>query len=360
MASKPLARADLVNQVESFLDDTSNAIWSASRLDLLLDDALTEVSNYSPYIMRDIYQIESRTGSASSTSSNNLVDATNSQFLSGDVGKVVYNTDDKTWAVITSYSSATQVGLSKDIFTSGEDYEIYNKACWSKKQINIENSDDWLWIVSVEYPVGHKRNWKLHDQNKVLELDVIRVDDTANTDANKDVYVYFARQHKVNPNTDLEGDTNAVVAVGATSMKVDGLTDADSYIYKDTLFTVEIDATVGETRQTYRVTADAAISSNAATISFFPSLECALSADDVVNFVGSTLTPEIERQVVQIVIGEAMMSEAVDRIDKVNIGGSAVSNKYYETGERTAEKARARLKANIDVDERANFIYSRA
>jgi hypothetical protein len=363
-----MARADLINQIESKLQDTSNATWTAAELGLLLDDALIEVSKYEPYIMRDIYTIESRTGTASATSTSNLVDTAKSQFLSTDVGKVLYNVEDNTWATIVTYSSTSQVGISNDIFTSGEPYEMYNEGCWSSKQININDSQDWLWIKSVVYPVEralytrpvNNRNYWLHDRNTILEMDVAHVDDSSVTGANVDVGVEFARVHKCNPNTDLAGLATAGYAKGIKSIEVDGLTDADSTIFKDTLFYFSaLWSGTARSRLWYRVTADAAISSNAATISFFPGLESLIVNNEAVTFVKSTLTPELERLVIDLVVGEAMMSEGISKIAAINTGGVQTPDRYYSMGEKIAEKARMRLKALVDVDERAEYIYSR-
>jgi len=365
MVSRPQTRAQIIDAIESILDDTSNATWSAARLGLLLDDAITEVSEAIPYIMRDTYQIESRTGTASSTSSGNLVDATKSQFVSGDTGKVVYNTTDHTWAVIETVTSGTTVALSADIMASGEGYEIYNKGCWSKKQINISNSSDFLKVLYAVYPVdrqlyttpSNKRNVTLYDQNKILELDIDYVEDSGISTSFKDVDVFFARQHKLNPNVDLGGQANAEIAAAATSATIKTLTDADSYVYKDTLFTVALASGISS-RYTYRVLADAAISTNTAAISWFPAMEAVVAADAVVTFIGSTLTPELERIVVQIVAGEALMSESIDLATSL-IQGSSSSSQFYSIGERMATKARAKLKALIDVDQNATYSYSR-
>uniref|UniRef100_A0A6M3KM91 Uncharacterized protein n=1 Tax=viral metagenome TaxID=1070528 RepID=A0A6M3KM91_9ZZZZ len=365
MVSRPQTRAQIIDAIESTLVDTTNATWSAARLGLLLDDVITEVSESVPYVMRDTYTIESRTGIASSTSSGNLVDATKSQFVSGDTGKVVYNTTDHTWAVIESYSSATQVGVSADIMASGEGYEIYNKGCWSKKQVNIANSSDFLKVLYAVYPIdrhlyampSNRRNVFLHDQNKILELDIAYVEDSGVSTSFTDVNVFFARQHKLNPMTDLAGAANAQISAGATSAAIKGLTDADSYVYKDTLFTVALASGISS-RYTYRVTADAAISTNIATVSFYPAMEAVVDADAVVTFVGSTLTPELERIIVQIVAGEALISESINLATSL-IQGSGSSSQYYNIGERITAKARAKLKALIDIDQNATYSYSR-
>ena len=45
------------------------------------------------------------------------------------VGDTVYNTTDKTSALITAVDSATALSIDTDIFTSGEGYEIYSATC---------------------------------------------------------------------------------------------------------------------------------------------------------------------------------------------------------------------------------------
>lgn len=369
MVSRPLTRAQIIDQCESFLDDSANATWTAARLGLLLDDAITEVSEAVPYVVRDIYQVETRTGTATATVADYLDDTGESQFLSTDVGKMVYNTIDKTWATITSYSTTSRVGISKDIMASGEGYELYNENCWSRKQVNIENSSDYLWIIGAVYPVEpalwepplrNMRNVVEHSRD-IIEIDVLSLDDTKQTDAYKDTHIYFARQHKLNPMTDLASAVNKTggYSADATTMIIDMLQTTGT-IFKDTLFYfTTIGAVTTDSRLIYRVTADATIASNATTISFYPGLECDVSNDDTIAFVGSTLTPELERIIVQIVAGEALMSEGINKINQIPKGGSTVSNKMYEVGERVAEKARFKLKGLVDVDLRANQVYSR-
>ena len=372
MPSRPLTRVQFIDQCESLLQDGSNATYSAAELGLILDDVLIEVSEAVPYVMKDVYTLETRTGTATSTSANNLVDATEAQFASADVGKVVYNTDDHTWAVITSYSSTSQVGLSKDIFTIGENYEIYNKGCWSKKQINIGDSNDLVrsignnGILGVSYPSDRAdytlemlRNVDIRDRNVILELDVAWVDDTSETDAHKDVFVWVARQHKLNAMTDLGGELTAAPAVGATSIAVDGLQNSGT-VYKDTLlYFTTINLITANSRLIYRVTADASTSATGtATLSIWPPLENALSDNDDITFIGNTLPADIERIAIQIVVGEALMSKSIKNIDNI-VTGEAVSQKQFTTGERIAEKARTRLHRKVDPNLRAEKVYGR-
>jgi len=63
-------------------------------------------------------------GTATSTSAGKLVD-TAATFDSSDVGRVLHNTTDNTWATILEFISTTQLALSSDIMTNTEGYDIY-------------------------------------------------------------------------------------------------------------------------------------------------------------------------------------------------------------------------------------------
>lgn len=70
-----------------------------------------------------------KTGTADENKVNSLVDDGNAQFVSGDVGKRVFNVDDGTWGVVGSYMDAGDVGIidtagaALDLFPDGnEDY----------------------------------------------------------------------------------------------------------------------------------------------------------------------------------------------------------------------------------------------
>ena len=63
-------------------------------------------------------------GSATSASSNQLIDSTANFNDADHLGMTVYNTTDDTWAEATSITSSTQIALDADIMASGENYEI--------------------------------------------------------------------------------------------------------------------------------------------------------------------------------------------------------------------------------------------
>lgn len=65
-----------------------------------------------------------QSGSATSTSANNLVD-TEATFTNNLVGYIVYNTTDNTVATVTSVTDANTLVLSANIMANAESYTLY-------------------------------------------------------------------------------------------------------------------------------------------------------------------------------------------------------------------------------------------
>ncbi|MDD5219670.1 MAG: hypothetical protein PHV11_03790, partial [Candidatus Bipolaricaulis sp.] len=241
--------AQLKASAEDILDTIGTDVVSDAVLETMQTDAFIEglrlLGEYVPHIVTVPYTIESRTGTASSTLANNLVDATEDQFLSTDVGKVVYNTTDKTWAEIKTYTSETTVVLSKDIMASGEKYEIYNTECFNSKQINISDVTDYLWVIKAEYPLGYPRNVKHISRNPdIIELGIdFEPDDSkvlsSGTQPDTEVLVYFAKRQKLSQLTDTAAAVNLLAgyAAGSTSIILDAL-QASGTIEQDQEFTI--------------------------------------------------------------------------------------------------------------------------
>jgi len=130
----------------------------------------------------------------------------------------------------------------------------------------------------------------------LLGVDAFRdLEKTGNTKALREAslgklfgYEFFENQniqHHTRGTTDGLG-TAAVAAVGATSMLISAL--GTGTVNKGTAFTI-----AGDTTQ-YVVTADATISGNAATVSFYPALVVATTAGtEVVTFHGPAATDEV-------------------------------------------------------------------
>jgi len=310
----PRTFANIIDLAEQKLQDTANAVWDSTELGLAYETVIQEYSDIKPYVRRETYDFETRYGAATSTTTGALVDATKSQFLAGDVGKVIHNTYDHTWAIVTAYVSATQLTLSKDIMASGEAYKIYNNECGSIQEVNIEDIDDYIRIDTVEYPVGgyppNNRTFIPTGANgKILRIDLdnYALPDTNSTvtpPPNKEIWVFFALNHFVSQLTDFAGTVNGALSAGGTTVTLAGLQSSGT-IKKGQ------EITFASTRGVYRVTTDTTISSSAASnVPFYPALESGVADGAVVTFVKSTLKPDDEIILAEMIAGEAAISKA--------------------------------------------------
>ncbi len=339
--------ADMDLLVQTKLADTAGTIFLAAERTYQFEECLKEFAQYIPHIVTIPFKIESRYGTATATSANNLVDTTKSQFLSTDPAaeKVVYNPMDETWAtIISAATTLVSVGLSADIFASGEDYRIYNKRCINERQFYIGDIlPEILTIESVEYPFGQKRNFKIVSEG-VVELDVDVVSDSNSTISpapDVDVLVRVFRPQVLSQMTDLGGTVSGTAAAkAATTMSVSGLTVSGTVKAGN-------EFTIATHRQSYVVTANATASTaGIATISFYPGLEAVASSASVVSFISSTLKPHEEEVLADLIAGRLMENKAPKYITKVSVGGASTWRNYLEAGRIKVANAQAKLKAS--------------
>ena len=347
--------ATLIDEVQDSLNDDGTKFTDAF-VTPKLERALREISDHRPYVVMETFKIESRTGTETAGTANKLTDDSNDQFLATDVGKVVYNITDKTWAVVTAYDDAETLSISKDIMDDGEEYVLFNKGCHSNKQINIEDITDYVGpnhgVLEVSYPTQQdprdKRNFTI--EGDILTLDIwFEPDDSADTDANVEVYVWFQKRHRVSQLTDLAGavDSGSTgYAAGVKSMTVDTITTGE-IIAEGQLFTVDILSSVTEKiRGIYRVTAAVTIASSEAIVKFYPGLESAVGEDAVVTFIGSTLTSDLEMIVVELAAGRSLIAKAPNYVDEIKVGRS-VSDRYEAEGQRMVASALMKLRSGL-------------
>lgn len=80
-------------------------------------------------------------GTTTSTTTNKLVDSSQSFLSTVKVGDFVSNTTDSTLALVTAVDSNTTLSLNLDIFVSGENYKVYRKPTFT---LNFDNEvDEW-------------------------------------------------------------------------------------------------------------------------------------------------------------------------------------------------------------------------
>ena len=336
--------ASMIDIISQKLQDTGNAVWTDAEILLYFTEALREISQYSPQIRMLEFLIESRRGTASETLANYLVDDVEDQFVAGDVGKIAYNVTDRTWAYIKTHTDATKIGVGKDIFASGESYRIFNKNCNHQKELYIGEFTDWLWIDKIEFPAMEEppRYVKWIERGRdVIRLDIDEEpDDSSESNARKQVWIFFALRHKLSQLTDLAAKSVSAVE-GATSMGLTA-TQVSTTIEMGQEFTIANE----RSRGIYVITANATTGADqTATIYFWPPLESSVDTNEVITFISSTLTPKLEGIFADLVAGKAAMHKASSYIKQINRGGTNVWRNMYEWGRVKYDAAKEELES---------------
>ena len=322
-----------ISQKLEQVDVASSVNFGTTVLAPVMEDCMVEFATYSPHVVRVTYQLESRTGKATADTSTALVDTTNSQFASTDVGKVIHNTTDDTWGVVTAYTSTSQITLSWDMFPDGnESYEMFNEGCYNNRQFNIQDIKDYIKIRYIEHQ-GRERDID------AIEGDIVTigmdVDPPDSSDGENDVRVdvYFAKRHFITQLTDVAGKADdSAWAAGAESMVIDNLQSSGTILAGQ-------EFTVTKVRGVYTVTADATISSNEATVTFWPPLESAVAEDTDITFVSTTLSTEEEKVFVELCAAVAMEGRAGWSSQNMIVSG----NQPFQAGMDWSARKYARL-----------------
>jgi len=334
--------ADMLIKINQMLQDPTGTTYDdTTEVAYWIEESLKELATYDPHIVDVIFKIESRTGTDTGSTTTALTDTTKGQFLSTDatLEKVVHNTTDNTWAVIMTDSSTEIQTLTASIMASGESYEIYNKRCRNNKQIfmgdiGVEDVTDHLWIDSVEYPIGTRRNFKVYGD--ILEIDVDSVQDSDSTKdppSDIDVLVRFAKPHRLCQLTDLGGVTMTGTDEGEAGdrrVRVKGFTEGEVPEVGDEFY-------IANHRTLYTIYEAATFNGQDSTGSMlyhWPALEADTVAGDAVTFVSSTLKPHHEELFCHLVAARAVLSDNITKIDAINKGGPDVWQRYQTWGER--------------------------
>ena len=324
-----LSYADLTTRVLQFLQDTGAATYDSTETDYAIRNELKRLSRYAPVIIEGLYKIESRTGVDTAGTANKLTDSTKSQFVAADetLQKAVHNTTEDTWAVVKNYDSASVLTLSRDIMNDGDSYQIYNRYCVNKRQVNLGLTPEFLWIDSVEYPINTERNFHQTSWH-TIEIDV---DDSAIPDSdptedppnNVRILVRFAFPQVVSQLTDWDGELSGAAAEGATTISIDGMGTTET-IKVGELFNLEDHIT------TYTVTTEVTMVAGAGNLVFFPALEAAALNNDDITFIKSTLQPNLEDLLERMVASRAVQSNSINYINATNLGGPKTMQDYQQ------------------------------
>ena len=322
---------EVLTKALQMVQDTAGATYDkTTEMAYWIEESLKELATYDPHIVEVIFKIESRTGTT--TSATSLTDATKDQFVAADATdeKVVHNTTDNTWAVVLANSDLDVNTISVDIMASGDSYKIYNKRCKNEKQIYIGDVADYLWIDSVEYPLGTMRNFTV--RGDILEIDVNAVQDSDSTldpPNDIDVLVRFAKPHRLFQITTLIGELTADEDKGDTRIAIDGLTQAAG-----TVVEIGDEFHLENHRTLYTVTADTTLASGCGNIYIFPALEADATDNDDITFTKSTLKPQHEELFCHLVAARAVLSNNINYINANPTGGVDVWSRYQTWGER--------------------------
>ncbi len=339
--------AAMTTLVRDKIATSSTADFSVAEIDRQFEESLKDLPSYrgAEHLVPVVFKIESRNGTASTASSDNLVDTNKGQFLAEDATqeKVVHDITDDKRAVVLSFSSTAQIGISADIFSEADQYRIYNKRCWNKRQIFIGDVVDYVGIDSVEYPIGQRRNWKILG-NEVLELEIedgaVRDSNAGSTIArspNVDVLVRFNKPHVLSQLTDLAGNIAASADVGATTLSGSSMQAAGTIEIGEEFY-------VENHRSLYMVVVSATIASNTALVTFYPGFEAKVPGTATTfTFVKSSLLPHQEDDFAELVAANLLVNKAPKFFNEVALGGPGVDAIFEGGGYRRLRQVRRKL-----------------
>ena len=309
--------ATLINEIEQELQDPGNALWTAAELAIQMKDALRELSELSPYkVLLVPMEFETRTGMDTAGTSGSLTDTTESQFLSTDVNKVIFNSSKNTWAIVTGFTSTSILVLSRDIMSENDQYVMFNQDCMDNRQLYLGDLENYVGpdrgVYQVEFPLlrwpRSFRNFEVQDNILTVTYDAPLADSKQENLRSRivDVNVWVNLMHFVTELTDLAGTVNSSAASRlGTSFGVDDFGVSDVLVEGQ-------EFTVAGLRGRYRLTADVTMSSGSGTLNFFPPLDNALLSTDVVTLRQSTLDNHLERILVALTAGRAAISKGTE------------------------------------------------
>lgn len=197
------------------IDPDVDSAFANDELDLHIGEVRVEISQKRPYEVKETLTTCNRSGEATATTANHLIDTTNAQFVAGDVGKTVYNSTDKTEAKVTVYNSTSDLTLDTDIMVSGESYYIYNYGGASGKDLDISSITNLIEVEKAEYTT---RQNPPNFRNVKVFGDVLTLDVDSEPDDDKEVFLYCHKVHELTDSSStLSPDLENVLVKGVVA-----------------------------------------------------------------------------------------------------------------------------------------------
>lgn len=188
--------------------------------------------------------------------------------------------------------------------------------------LSTENKRKLLWVEKVEDSTSFR--------NFTRWGDIVTMDIDSAPSAGESVYLYLAKKHILQKEvgaTELTGTIKTEAAAGISYIVVTSL--GTGSVKEDTQLTIESDTT------TYTVITDATISGTDATLYITPVTSKIEVVGKVVtlSLSVSTLDPEEETLLADLVAGRAAINKAVDFVNAVNIGGVSTPQQMLTWGQ---------------------------
>lgn len=192
--------------------------FKEDELDQHINEVLTEISQKRPYEVRETLTICNRSGEATATTADHLIDTTNAQFVAGDVGKTVYNSTDETEAKVTAYNSTSDLTLDTDIMASGESYYIYHYTGTSAKDLNISSITDLIGekVSEIEYPT--RQDPRSFDRRFKVFGDIVTLSTDSTPTDGDEVFLYCHEVHTLtDSSSSLTPDLEKILVQGVVA-----------------------------------------------------------------------------------------------------------------------------------------------
>lgn len=305
-------RSELIDRAELILEDSTNTIFSAALLSSLLDEALVEASTYYPHVANHWLTARDKSKYIDIQNLSNLVRVNYAVYPVDILNTSAEIVDDSNIDInrrnITSSFDSVRVNIKEapiakksgtltGTVTATEDSTAVTGVGSSfttelRAGYYIKTGADWVRISSIT-------------SDTALVLSTYATTTGTVTDYwRSDIILNCDERHYATTQTDLAGAINS----GSAS----GYPEGTWIISVDALGTGQIDAgtlfKIAGTDGIYRVTQNATIVTNAATLYIEPRLADRAIENAVVTFYPTSLNPTVESAIPELVAGHAAMN----------------------------------------------------